>query len=106
MFISPLYVGSISDIDLTKHCGFLKKLEDKPGISIMADRGFTIKDILKELNIDLNIPPSWKVVNNYLQMTLTKDEGLHHFGYMYNELSVDLRRMQFVGRLFLFHLLV
>ena len=23
----------------------------------MADRGFTIKDILKELNIDLNIPP-------------------------------------------------
>ena len=23
----------------------------------MADRGFTIKDMLKELNIDLNIPP-------------------------------------------------
>ena len=26
-------------------------------ISIMADRGFTIKDLLQELNIQLNIPP-------------------------------------------------
>ena len=32
-------------------------LKDKPGISIMADRGFTVKDMLKELNVELNIPP-------------------------------------------------
>ena len=32
-------------------------LEDKPGISIMADRGFTFKDSFKKLNIDLNLPP-------------------------------------------------
>ena len=81
-FISPLYVDSISGIDLTKHCGLLKKLKDKPGISIMADRGFTIKDILKELNTDHNISPSWKVINNYLQARLMKNEGLHDFGYM------------------------
>lgn len=56
-YISPVYVGSISDIELTRRSGFLTKLEDKPGISIMADRGFTIKDMLKELNIELNIPP-------------------------------------------------
>lgn len=56
-FISPVYVGSISDVELTRASGFLTALEDKPGISIMADRGFTIKDMLKELNIDLNIPP-------------------------------------------------
>ena len=56
-YISPVYVGSISDTELTRICGFLSCLEDKPGISIMADRGFTIKDMLKELNIDLNIPP-------------------------------------------------
>ena len=31
-------------------------LQDKPGISIIADRGFTIKDKLKELNIELNLP--------------------------------------------------
>ena len=56
-FISPVYVGAISDVELTRVSGFLTALEDKPGISIMADRGFTIKDMLKELNIQLNIPP-------------------------------------------------
>ena len=56
-FISPVYVGSISDKQLTQKSGFLDALKDKPGISIMADRGFTIKDILQELGIDLNIPP-------------------------------------------------
>ena len=56
-FISPVYVGSISDVELTRVCGLLTALEDKPGVSIMADRGFTIKDMLKKLNIDLNIPP-------------------------------------------------
>lgn len=55
--MSPVYVGSISDVDLTRPCGFLEKLEDEPGISIMADRGFTVKDMLKELMINLNIPP-------------------------------------------------
>ena len=56
-YLSPVYVGSTSDIELTRVCGFLTTLQDKPGISIMADRGFTIKVRLKELNIELNIPP-------------------------------------------------
>ena len=56
-YVSPLYVGSISDVELTRMSGFIDQLQDKPGISIMADRGFTIRDILKELNIELNIPP-------------------------------------------------
>ena len=56
-YVSPLYVGSISVVELTRSSGFLNKLQDKSGISIMADRGFTIRDILKELNIELNIPP-------------------------------------------------
>ena len=47
-FISPLYVGSISDVELTRVSGFL---------SIMADRGFTIRDMLSALNIELKIPP-------------------------------------------------
>ena len=56
-YISPVFVGSISDIELTRTSGFLTTLEGKPGISIMADRGFTIRDMLKELNIELNLPP-------------------------------------------------
>ena len=56
-FISPVYVGSISDKELTCNSRFLTTLQDKPGISIMADRGFTIKDVLRNLNIGLNVPP-------------------------------------------------
>ena len=56
-FISPLYVGSISDVELTRVSGFLQELEGKNGISVMADRGFTIKDQLKQINVELNIPP-------------------------------------------------
>ena len=58
-FISPVYVGSILDVELARVCvdSRITALEDKPGVSIMADRGFTIKDILNKLNIDLNIPP-------------------------------------------------
>ena len=52
-----LFVGSISDIELTQESGFLTTLQDKPGISIMADRGFTIKDMVKDIGIELNIPP-------------------------------------------------
>ena len=41
-YISPLFVGSISDVELTCLSGFLTKLKDKPGVAIMADRGFTV----------------------------------------------------------------
>ena len=67
-FIPPAYVGSISDVELTR---LLTALKDKPGISIMADRGFTIKDMLKELNIDLNIPP---FLDGHSQLTTEKIE--------------------------------
>ena len=55
-FVSPLYVGGISDVELTRVSGLLDKLADKPGVSVMADRGFTIRDQLDPLNIKLNIP--------------------------------------------------
>ena len=56
-FISPLYLGSVSDPALTRDCGFLQKLEGMEGVSIMADRGFTIKESLARLNIHLTLPP-------------------------------------------------
>ena len=54
-FISDLYSGSISDKELTRRCGLLNLLE--PGNSVMADRGFDIKDDLDILGVKLNIPP-------------------------------------------------
>ena len=56
-FVSDLYVGAISDVELTRVSGLLPKLDGKQDISVMADRGFTIRDQLKAINVDLNIPP-------------------------------------------------
>ena len=56
-FVSSLYLGSISDVELTRVSGFIEHLHDKPGVSIMADRGFTIKDQLLPHKVSLNIPP-------------------------------------------------
>ena len=50
-------ISLISDVELTRISGFLEKLKDKPGVSIMADKGFTIREMLKEINVDLNLPP-------------------------------------------------
>ena len=55
--MSPLFVGSISDVELTRHSGFIEKIDGKEGISIMADCGFTIKDQLEAIGADLNTPP-------------------------------------------------
>ena len=55
-FVSPLYVGSISFMELKRCSGLLDELKDKPGIAIMEDKGLAIKDVLKNLHIELNIP--------------------------------------------------
>ena len=41
-FVSPLYVGSISDVELTRVSGFVKELHGKLGVSVMADQGFNL----------------------------------------------------------------
>ena len=53
-FISDLYGGNISDKKLTQLSGLLDLLD--PGDAVMADRGFTIDDILPS-GVTLNVPP-------------------------------------------------
>ena len=55
IFVSSLYTGCISDIQLVERSGFLSLLQS--GDEIMADRGFTIENLLTPLGIKLNIPP-------------------------------------------------
>ena len=67
-FVSNLYGGSISDRKLTEKSGLLNMLE--PGDSVMADRGFTIADMLDIRGVALNIPPT-KTQHQFTQRELT-----------------------------------
>lgn len=53
-YCSELYPGSTSDKAIVQHSGILNLME--PGDMIMADKGFTITDLLPE-GVRLNIPP-------------------------------------------------
>ncbi|XP_065681528.1 uncharacterized protein LOC136095184 [Hydra vulgaris] len=55
-FISQLYDGSISDKEIVIKSGFLNKELWDENKSVMDNRGFTISDILKTINVRLNIP--------------------------------------------------
>ena len=44
-------------MELTRVCGLIQMLHGKQDISVMADRGFTIRDQLSIINVGLNIPP-------------------------------------------------
>ena len=54
-FISNIWGGNTSDRYITEHSGFLDLVS--PGDEIMADRGFTIRDLLTERKAYLTIPP-------------------------------------------------
>ena len=54
IYISKLYSGSISDVNIVKSSGFLDKVEE--GDDIMADRGFNIRHLLIRKKATLNIP--------------------------------------------------
>ena len=52
-FVSALYTGSISDVQLVECSGFLGLLQR--GDEVIADRRFTIEDLLLPLGVGLNI---------------------------------------------------
>ena len=54
-YVSEGFEGSVSDKELVKQCGILNLLQE--GDLVMADRGFTIKDLLDPLGVTLKIPP-------------------------------------------------
>ncbi|XP_064466436.1 uncharacterized protein LOC135377729 [Ornithodoros turicata] len=55
-FVSELFTGCMSDRECVIRSGFLD-LPFEDGDSVMADKGFTIADILQRKNVHLNIPP-------------------------------------------------
>ncbi|CAC5398532.1 unnamed protein product [Mytilus coruscus] len=53
-FISSLYTGCMSDVEITKLCGMVDLLEI--GDSIMADKGFVLNKVLEGTGITVNTP--------------------------------------------------
>ena len=53
-FVSDLYEGDIDDIAIFIESGILKHLE--PGDLVMADRGFTVRELLNPRQVQLMIP--------------------------------------------------
>lgn len=54
-YVSEAWGGRVSDRTITEQCGFLDHI--CPGDVIMADKGFTIGDLLAKKNAFLQIPP-------------------------------------------------
>ncbi|XP_020898606.1 uncharacterized protein LOC110237362 [Exaiptasia diaphana] len=54
-FVSDLFGGHASDKEIVEATGILDKFEE--GDSVMADRGFEIRDLLMARGCSLNIPP-------------------------------------------------
>ena len=53
-FVSRLWGGRASDRHITLNEGILARID--PGMSVMADKGFTINDLLSD-TVQLNVPP-------------------------------------------------
>lgn len=66
-FISKLYTGSISDLEITRQSQILQLLQ--PGDGVMADKGFQIEKMLSEVGATLIIPPLKKSAQLSLEDT-------------------------------------
>ena len=53
-FVSDLFEGDIDDIRIFRECGIIKYLE--PNDVVLADRGFTVRELLNPLQVKLRIP--------------------------------------------------
>ena len=53
-FVSDLFEGDIDDVQIFRECGIMKHI--RPHDVILADRGFTVQDLLIPLQTDVKIP--------------------------------------------------
>lgn len=73
-FVSSLYTGCMSDVEITKLSGLLELLE--PGNDVMADKGFTIRKMLAEKGSTLNIPHFLSSKRQFTPTEITETEQI------------------------------
>ena len=83
-FISTLYTGCMSDVDVTKLSGLLDLWE--PGDDVLADKGFTLQKMLAEKGVTLNIPD---FLRNKRQFTVSEIEHTEQIA----KLRIHIERM-------------
>ena len=92
-FISTLYTGCISDVEIVKLSGILDLIEQ--GDSVMADKGFTIEDDLKIRGATLNIPPFLRDTNSISgQFTLKEIEQTQQIAAIRIHVERAIRRIK------------
>ena len=74
--VSVLFAGSISDKELVKRSGLLDLLE--PGDQILADKGFTIQDLLTPIGCELAIPAFLSSKGQFTKKDLAKSKQIHN----------------------------
>ncbi|CAJ1083585.1 DNA transposase THAP9 [Xyrichtys novacula] len=67
-FVSKLFTGSISDVEITQRSQLLQLLE--PGDGVVADKGSLIKKMLSEVGAKLTVPPLKKSAKLSVEGTL------------------------------------
>ena len=76
MHVSVLFAGYISDKELVKRSGLLDLLE--PGDQILADKGFTIQDLLTPIGCELAIPAFLSSNGQFTKKDLVKSKQIHN----------------------------
>lgn len=54
--MSELFPGRVSDREIVSRCGILNPMFWDKNDEIIADKGFTIRDLLDQVGVKLNIP--------------------------------------------------
>ncbi|XP_046864361.1 uncharacterized protein LOC124458378 [Xenia sp. Carnegie-2017] len=73
-YISELFPGSTSDLEIVKKSNFLDILS--PGDSVMADRGFNIKDELASVGAFLEAPSFLQKKTQFTQEEINKNKAI------------------------------
>ncbi len=97
MFISPAYGGRSSDKFFTSDSGFLEYL--RPGDEVLADQGFTIRDLLCERKVNLTIPAYTKRGTQLSEEDTTSTMGIANVRVHVERIICRLKHFRIISQL-------